>query len=792
MTTSSTDTSQNKFEIVKALGRGGMGEVYLARDLRLDRLVAVKYLRTDLDQEKWRAQLAQEAQFLAKLNSPNVVQIYDITELNDKTALIMEYIDGQNLHICLREQRPPLPQLLHWLSEIASGLASAHSVGVVHNDLKAENVLIGQDNVAKVSDFGIAGAQQEPSEDVLALGNLATEMLANEQPLAPSLSELLAELTHKKPSQRPTAEDAATRLRHAWLESTQSETPLPEEATPKSQKPKIAIGAVGLVILAVTGLFLLQQYGMAKKRTYVAVLPTTIESFDGELTEQQQFLRSSVQQAIRESVIDAKRLALVSDQDLGRESRSIQELRTALGADEVIRSRVDCINTRNCEVTIERLGGPDLDVIKQRNTALLVDLTLESYAIVQRQWPQLYPEVASATDVTTLISDEDYLKFLAINEASLAGSVDLRETLEDLEALLVDANRFGPLYWLYAETAMNAYVETGNTEYLDRLDRVLRSAETWAGDSIFLQQSRFSLALQRQDHATAASIIDSIESLGADEALIQKIKGDRYRYLGDFSQASEHYSRALDMQPSQRLYWKIAHNYYYWGKLDIARVFTQRALEIYPSDATLLGLLGLIMIEQGDLSSAIEVLQETIKLDPHAAHRINLGLAYTLAGEYQEAVRELQLVYDSGRREANILLNIADAEMLMGNTEQAVALYANIISIYQETDNPANFGALAQAYAQMGDFEAAIAMLGEIEGQDGIPAFDAALVYTLAGQDIAALVEIDRALSTGFGAVWFRLPWFNSLCAHDKFSILLENAGDRDRCKNTPLITSGT
>ncbi|MEM1153736.1 MAG: protein kinase [Pseudomonadota bacterium] len=782
MTTSSTDTSQNKYDIVKALGRGGMGEVYLARDLRLDRLVAVKYLRTDLDQEKWRAQLAQEAQFLAKLNSPNVVQIYDITELNDRTALIMEYIDGQNLHICLREQRPPLPQLLQWLSEIASGLASAHSVGVVHNDLKAENVLIGQDNVAKVSDFGIAGAQQEPTEDVLALGNLANSMLANEQPLAPTLAELLAELTHKKPSKRPTADDAAARLRHAWLESTQLETPLPEEAATKSRKPKIAIGAACLAILVVIGLFLMQQRGDPNERTYVAVLPTTIESFDGELTEQQQFLRSSVQQAIRESVIDAKQLALVSDQGLGREATSVQELRTALGADEVIRSRVDCINTRNCEVTIERLGGPNLDVIKQRNTALLVDLTLESYAIVQRQWPQLYPDIASATDVTTLISDEDYLKFLAIYEAAETGKIDSRAALSDLESLLIDANRFAPLYWLYAETALHAYDETGDGEYLVKLDRLLKSAETWAGNSIFLQQSRFNLALERGDFDAAKTVLNDIEASGADDFLLNDLKADRFRYMQDFDQAARHYALAIDMKPNQRLYRNIAHTYYEWGKGDTARVLTQNALQEFPEDTTLQGLLGLILIEQGDLSDAIEVLLKAKTLDAHSVNQINLGLAYLLDRQYQMAMTEFEAAYSKGRLEPTILLNIADTQMLMGNTEAARSSYNDIINIYSRSTEALNYGPLAQAYAHLGDFESAIALLNKGEQNDAIEAFDSALVYTLAEQNIAAIVQVDRAVSSGFGAVWFRLPWFDRLCSHENFAALLKAAGEPSRC----------
>ena len=147
------------YDILDCIGRGGMGLVYLARDTRLDRQVAIKCLRTELFEPHYRERFKREALLLAKLNHPNIVQIYDFIETPDQLALVMEYVDGQNLQTRLREHLVPMAQRMTWLTQIAQGLAVAHDSGIIHRDLKAENILINQRNTAKISDLGIAKSQ---------------------------------------------------------------------------------------------------------------------------------------------------------------------------------------------------------------------------------------------------------------------------------------------------------------------------------------------------------------------------------------------------------------------------------------------------------------------------------------------------------------------------------------------------------------------------------------------------------------------------------------------------------
>src|SRR5690606_1205351 len=107
----------------------------------------------------YRERFRREALLLAKLNHPHIVHIYDFIETDDQLALVMELIDGQNLQIHLREQVVPINQRMQWLIQIAQGLAIAHDAGIIHRDLKAENVLINRHRQAKISDLGIAKSQ---------------------------------------------------------------------------------------------------------------------------------------------------------------------------------------------------------------------------------------------------------------------------------------------------------------------------------------------------------------------------------------------------------------------------------------------------------------------------------------------------------------------------------------------------------------------------------------------------------------------------------------------------------
>ena len=153
----STGTRLGPYEILSALGEGGMGEVYKARDARLDRFVAIKVLPadklTDLDRKR---RFVQEARAASALNHPNIVTIYDVGTENGVEFLAMELVAGRTLEDLTPRDGFRIPEMLRYAVQAADALAKAHAAGIVHRDLKPGNVMVTGDGLVKVLDFGLA------------------------------------------------------------------------------------------------------------------------------------------------------------------------------------------------------------------------------------------------------------------------------------------------------------------------------------------------------------------------------------------------------------------------------------------------------------------------------------------------------------------------------------------------------------------------------------------------------------------------------------------------------------
>src|SRR5262245_12862083 len=149
------------YEILSALGAGGMGEVYRARDTKLDRAVAIKILPEAFSADKERiARFQREAKTVASLNHPNIAHIHGLEESNGIRALVMELVEGEDLAQRIAGGAIPVDEALPIAKQIADALEAAHEQGIIHRDLKPANIKVRRDGTVKVLDFGLAKAME--------------------------------------------------------------------------------------------------------------------------------------------------------------------------------------------------------------------------------------------------------------------------------------------------------------------------------------------------------------------------------------------------------------------------------------------------------------------------------------------------------------------------------------------------------------------------------------------------------------------------------------------------------
>jgi serine/threonine protein kinase len=178
-----TGTKLGRYEIRSKIGEGGMGELYLAQDTKLDRKVALKILPAELasNQDRMR-RFTQEAKAAAALNHPNIAHIYEVDESEGTSFIAMEFIDGFTLRQLIHERQAELAKVLRYLQHVAEGLAKAHAAGIVHRDLKPDNIMVTREGHTKILDFGLAKLiePQNSSEPRDAQSEVATAILPHQ------------------------------------------------------------------------------------------------------------------------------------------------------------------------------------------------------------------------------------------------------------------------------------------------------------------------------------------------------------------------------------------------------------------------------------------------------------------------------------------------------------------------------------------------------------------------------------------------------------------------------------
>ena len=324
--------SLGNYEILEKLGEGGMGEVWRARDTRLNRSVALKVLPPELANDPNRRQRFEaEARAVGQLNHPNIVAVYDVGQQDGLGYMVSELVDGESLRVLIGKGPIPLRRLVDLGAQIADGLAAAHGSGIIHRDLKPENIMVTRDGRAKILDFGLAkqivrsnddqttatalsepgvvmgtvgymspeqvrSQPVDPRSDIFSFGcilyELATgkrafqgksavdvmsailnseppELLAANATLPAALDTIIRRCLEKRPEQRfQSASDLAFAMR-SMAGLSGSQPSQPGLAAPRRVKwLRTALAAAGAIVLVAAGYFLRDRSATANSPTF--------------------------------------------------------------------------------------------------------------------------------------------------------------------------------------------------------------------------------------------------------------------------------------------------------------------------------------------------------------------------------------------------------------------------------------------------------------------------------------------------------------------------------------------
>jgi len=814
------------YRLLRPLGRGGMGVVYLAQDVELGREVAVKFLHHRSEARPAdEARFRREAQAAASLDHPNIGTIYEVGEHAGRRFLAMAYYDGTTLAQLLAgrpDKRLAVPEAAAIAGQLASALAAAHAAGIVHRDLKPENVMVLPDGRVKLLDFGLArwvdsggvteegmavgtaaymapeqikGLRTGTAADLWALGVVLYQMLAGRrafggerqgmvhsilhedpQPLregnadVPAVLEtIVARCLAKEPPERPSAAAVVAELQASGLWAVSGSSAAVSAPHRRSRRAWALAGTAAVLLVLAVSVWRLTR--KPAPTVYVAVLKPEVSGT--LLPDDAAQVKLNLQDALLRAVAALDGLAALDTAQVNAVRGTPVEIARAVAAGEVVASQADCAGDL-CQVSLRRLDGRDGRVLWSAPLRLPFSdprLFANAVAVSLRQG---YAEHGLRGPRLELkISEEDYRTFLALR-ARLAASGDFAEILTRLGELRQRTSPFLDACVLEAKVARKLYLDTGAPRYLERGLAVAQEARRIAPDDYQPLDILFLLNLDSGKLDEAERLLARMEELDPAGSLLRR--GQLAEKRGQPEEALRQMAEAVRLRPSWQTLLTLALAEHRQGRLDEARRHLEQLLERFPGNVE-----GLQTLAQLELlrnpDRAISLFREAARRDPSPNTLTNLGAGLLLVRRYGEAEQSLREALRLQPDDPSARLNLADCLTLAGRKAEGQELYLRIVEDPRTlaAGNWRLFSVRAQALAHLGQTVQAVEIIQQalrMTPDNAQLALDAAVVYVVIGDRGSALFHARQAASHGVGPQWFALPFFDPLRGEPTFQAL--------------------
>jgi serine/threonine-protein kinase len=753
----------SQYKLLRPLGRGGMGVVYLAQDVELGREVALKFLRHRREARPAdEARFRREAQAAASLDHPSIGTIYEVGEHEGQRFLAMAYYDGTTLAQLLAgrpDRRLALPEAASIAGQLASALAAAHAAGIVHRDLKPENVMVLPDGRVKLLDFGLArwvdsggvteagmavgtaaymapeqlqGLRISTAADLWALGMVLYEMLAGrrafggerqgmihsilfESPLplregnadVPAVLEtIVARCLAKEPRERPSAAAVAAELQASglWAGSGASGAVVP---VPR-RLPLVA----GLALATALGIFIAwslraprpaQLPRGPREPLYVAVARPEIGL--GAAREEVTLAAAALQTGSLRALTALEGIAALSPgaPEPGEPAPTVQRLSRLLAAEEVLTASLDC-QAHQCQAVLRRQRGSDGKILGSTAPfeVPLDDLHLLDTAAAAYLKP-LYAGFPTRPEASQLqVRSEDYQRFLRAQRTwQEERPADLRPLLAELDQIRAGSPLFLEAYLLEARIEGNRFFQTRDAKGLDHALGLLAEARRLApGDPLPLV-TLSSVALNGGRLADAEEALRELEQRLPGDVRTLHERALLSEQKGDHRQALELLRAAVERRPSAVYSLDLANLELRQGETPAARRTLEGLLQRLPGHAGGETLLAFLELETGSPARAAELYEGLARRQPGIAVFANLGASQLLLGNYAEAASSLERACSLAPKSYAAVLNLGDIDILLGRKSEAESLYRRSLELMAQDPAPENWQLLAaKAQAQ--------------------------------------------------------------------------------------------
>jgi len=649
------------YRILEKIGSGGMGEVYLADDTKLDRKVAIKFLPERFTKDKENIErFEREAKAAAALIHPNIVTIHDVIEEEGQVCIVMEYVQGESLRAKIDKGVSDLVEILDIAKQICNGLAKAHQADIVHRDIKPENILIDKDGRVKILDFGLAklkgvsrltketstygtiqymspeqlqGKEVDNRSDIWSLGVVLYEMLTGELPFKGEYEsavhyailneqpELLKDITTRYflNIEKFLAKEPNKRLKNC--REVLRELDNLDTADPKKRKRKkvyLTIGIFVITILIIASVFLTSpREDVDKSIKSLAVLP--LENLSNDPT--QEYFVDGITDLLISELAQISALKVISRTSV-MEYKGIHKSLTKI-AEEL---KVDAI--------VEGTVFSDGERVR-------ISTQLIRAADDRHLWAEKYEY-----DLTNIFSLQSEVA------QAIAGAVEVKLTDQE-KARITSVRHVDPeTYQLYLKGRhhWNERSKEGILKAIGYFKQAIEKDSNYAAahaglaDCYMVEPAYY---MELPNNAYPQARVAALKALEIDNTLAEayvSLAAIKHNFDWAWSDAEKLYKQAIELNQN----YATAHQWYgelllHTGRFDEALIEFDRAYEIDPLSQIKNCWRGTIYYYTREYYTAVTEFKKAIELYPKFTYtNLFIGLAYSQLNMHEDAIRSMQ------------------------------------------------------------------------------------------------------------------------------------------------------